>query len=186
MNYIKKIKRDYEDYLKSLKMKAEITSFKPIYLERISQLSNKSNQFNLTTKRYSLADIEAVSKNDNYIKLYGKLEDIFGDNGVITVVIGNIKNKDELHIDLWIMSCRVLKRNMEFAMMDSLVKKAKEQHIKTIYGYYYPTLKNKMVNNFYDLQGFEEVSCDENGNKVYKLDISKEYINKNNVIEVEE
>ena len=176
---------DYDEYLKSLKMKAEISEFKPIYLERISQLSNKSNQFNLTTKRYSLADIEEVNRDNNYIKLYGKLEDIFGDNGVITVVIGNIKNKNELHIDLWIMSCRVLKRNMEFAMMDMLVKKAKERNIETIYGYYYPTAKNKMVNNFYDIQGFEEVSCDEEGNKVYKLDISN-YKNKNNVIEVEE
>ena len=126
-----------------------------------------------------------MNKDSNYIKLYGKLEDIFGDNGVITVVIGNIKNKNELHIDLWIMSCRVLKRNMEFAMMDMLVKKAKERNIETIYGYYYPTAKNKMVNNFYDIQGFEQVSSDEEGNKVYKLDISN-YKNKNNVIEVEE
>ncbi len=177
---------NYEDYLLSLKMKAEISSFKPIYLERIAQLSNKSNQFNLTTKRYSLADIEAVNNDDNYIKLYGKLEDIFGDNGVITVVIGNIKNNDELHIDLWIMSCRVLKRNMEYAMLDSLVKKAKERNIKTIYGYYYPTQKNKMVSDFYKLQGFEEISCDDKGNKVYKLDISNGYKNKNNVIEVKE
>ncbi len=177
---------NYEDYLISLKMKAEISEFKPIYLERISQLSNKSNQFNLTTKRYSLADIEEVNQDNNYIKLYGKLEDIFGDNGVITVVIGNIKNKDELHIDLWIMSCRVLKRNMEFAMLDTLVKKAKERGIKTIYGYYYPTAKNKMVSNFYDIQGFEEISHDEQGNKTYKLDISGDYKNKNNVIEVEE
>ncbi len=177
---------NYEDYLKSLEMKAEIATFKPIYLERISQLSNKSNQFNLTTKRYSLADIEEVYSDDNYIKIYGKLEDIFGDNGVISVIIGNIKNKDELHIDLWIMSCRVLKRNMEFAMMDMLVKKAKERNIKTIYGYYYPTVKNKMVIDFYDLQGFQEISCDEQGNKIYKLDISNGYTNKNNVIEVEE
>ncbi len=178
---------NYDDYLKSLNMKAEISTFKPIYLERISQLSNKSNQFNLTTKRYSLADIEAVNNDENYIKLYGKLEDIFGDNGVITVVIGNIKNNDELHIDLWIMSCRVLKRNMEFAMMDKLVEKAKEKGIKTIYGYYYPTLKNKMVKDFYSTtQGFEEISCDSEGNKIYKLDISNGYTNKNNVIEVYE
>ncbi len=177
---------NYEDYLISLKMKAEISSFKPIYLERISQLSNKSNQFNLTTKRYSLADIENVNQDDNYIKIYGKLEDIFGDNGVISVVIGNIKNKDELHIDLWIMSCRVLKRNMEFAMLDALVKKAREKNIKVIYGYYYPTAKNKMVSDFYKMQGFEEISCDSDGNKVYKLDISNVYINKNNVIEVKE
>ncbi len=174
---------NYEDYLISLKMKAEISTFKNIYLERISQLSNKSNQFNLTTKRYSLADIQKINDSDSYIKIYGKLEDIFGDNGVISVVIGNIKNKNELHIDLWIMSCRVLKRNMEFAMMDKLVEKAKEKNIKTIYGYYYPTLKNKMVNNFYDLQGFELISEDEDGNKIYKLEIDN-YVNKNNVIEV--
>ena len=177
---------NYEDYLLSLKMKAEITTFKPIFLERISQLSNKSNQFNLTTKRYSLADIDKIYKDNNYIKIYGKLEDIFGDNGLISVIIGNIKNNDELHIDLWIMSCRVLKRNMEFAMMDTLVKKAQERKIKTLYGYYYPTFKNKMVSNFYELQGFQEISCDEQGNKIYKLDISNGYINKNNVIEVYE
>ncbi len=175
---------NYDDYLKSLNMKAEITSFKKIYLERISQLSNKSNQFNLTTKRYSLADIEEVNNDDSYIKLYGKLEDIFGDNGVITVVIGKIKDID-LHIDLWIMSCRVLKRNMEFAMMDELVKRAKEHGIKTIYGYYYSTFKNKMVKDFYDLQGFTLVNEDSNGNKTYKLDVDS-YEYKNNVIEVSE
>ncbi len=175
---------NYDDYLKSLKMHAEICDFKPIYLERISQLSNKSNQFNLTTKRYSLSDIETISKDSNYIRLYGKLSDIFGDNGLISVVIGQIKNKTELHIDLWIMSCRVLKRNMEFAMMDELVRVAKKNNIKTIYGYYYPTLKNKMVKDFYDLQGFDIISEDVSGNKKYKLDISK-YKNKNNVIEVE-
>ena len=71
-------------------------------------------------------------------------------------------------------------------MMDRLVEKARERNIKTIYGYYYPTLKNKMVSNFYDLQGFELVSTDDEGNKTYKLDISKEYTNKNNVIEVTE
>ena len=176
---------NYDDYLLSLKMKAEITDFKPIYLERISQLSNKSNQFNLTTKRYSLSDIELVNESDDYIKIYGKLEDVFGDNGVISVVIGKIKNKKELHIDLWIMSCRVLKRNMEYAMLDVLAKKAKEKEIDVIYGYYYPTQKNKMVKDFYDLQGFEEVSCDDEGNKTYKLDLSN-YENKNNVIEVYE
>lgn len=174
---------NYEEYLFSLKMKAEIASFKPIYLERITQLINKSNQFNLTTKRYSLSDIENIYNDDNYIKLYGRLEDIFGDNGLITIVIGNIRNNNELHIDLWVMSCRVLKRNMEEAMLDAVVTKAREKNIQIIYGYYYPTLKNKMVDNFYNLQGFEEISCDQNGNKIYKLDILN-YQNKNNIIEV--
>lgn len=177
---------NYYDYLKSLKMKSEISSFKPIYLERISQLTNKSNQFNLTTKRYSLPDIEEVYEDtNNYISIYGKLEDIFGDNGLISVVIGNIKNEIELHIDLWIMSCRVLKRNMEFAMMDNLVKRCNKRAIKEIYGYYYPTLKNKMVKEFFEQFNFKLISEDENGNKKYKLNL-EEYKEKNNVIEVYE
>lgn len=174
---------DYDDYLHSLKMKAEIQEFKPIYLERISQLTNKSNQFNLTTKRYSLADIESIKEDDEYIDLYGKLSDLFGDNGVVSVVIGKIDG-NSLHIDLWIMSCRVLKRNMEVAMMDTLVSKAKEKGIKTIYGYYYPTAKNKMVENFYLEQGFDLISEDE-GNKKYKLDVNS-YVTRNKVIEVNE
>ena len=173
---------NYDDYLLSLHMQAEINSFKDIYLERISQLTNKSNQFNLTTKRYSLSDIEAVNKDDKYIKLYCKLSDIFGDNGVISVVIGEIRKK-ELHIDLWIMSCRVLKRNVEFTMMDELVKRAISKNINVIYGYYFPTLKNKMVKDFYDLQGFELINEDKDGNKTYRLDI-KNYKYKNNIIEV--
>ncbi len=174
---------NYDDYLKSLQMKAEICSFKPIYLERISQLSNKSNQFNLTTKRYSLSDIENVANSENYIKIYGKLADIFGDNGVISVVIGHIKGK-ELHLDLWIMSCRVLKRNMEFAMMDELVAQAQAQGLTTIYGYYYPTLKNKMVKEFYEEMGFTLIEEDEKGNKFYKMNVEG-YKKQNNVIEVE-
>ena len=175
---------NYNEYLKSLKMKAEICSFKDVYLERISQLTNKSNQFNLTTKRYTLADIETIKENDNYITLYGKLEDIFGDNGVVSVVIGEIKGRD-LHIDLWIMSCRVLKRDMEVAMMDKLVSIARSKGIKNIYGYYYPTEKNKMVSTFYEEQGFDLLIVDEDNNKKYLLEVdSYELRNKN--IEVNE
>lgn len=175
---------NYNDYLKSLKMKAIIKPFEPIYMARIAQLTNKSNQFNLTTHRYTQSEIEEISKDENYIDLYGKLEDIFGDNGVVTVVIGHVE-KNILHIDLWIMSCRVLKRDMEFAMMDSLVRKSKERGIEQIKGYYFPTAKNGMVKNFYQLQGFEKEEEDELGNTVWKLDV-KSYENKNNFIEVEE
>lgn len=173
---------NYEEYLYSLKMKAEIREFKPIYLERISQLTNKSNQFNLTTKRYTLADIEAIQESSEYITLYGRLSDIFGDSGVVSIVIGHI-NGDVLDIDLWIMSCRVLKRDMEIAMMDELIKVAEEKGIKTIHGYYYPTNKNKMVENFYDNQGFKIINEDELHNKEYILDVNS-YEVRNKVIEV--
>ncbi len=174
---------NYEDYLVSLEMKGEIREFVPVYMSRIAQLTNKSNQFNLTTQRYSQAEIEAVATDGEHITLYGKLEDKFGDNGVVSVVIGK-KTGTILNIELWIMSCRVLKRDMEFAMMDELVARCKEQGIENIMGYYYPTAKNAMVKDFFKLQGFELIKEDEAGNRTWRFDIPKEYTAKNRVISV--
>ncbi len=162
----------YEDYLKSLEMKAEIRAFTPLYLERIAELTNKSNQFNLTTKRYTYKEIEEILNNPAYLTLYGKLSDIFGDNGIVSLIIGK-REKEYLQIDLWLMSCRVLKREMEVAMMDTLVSKAKERGIITIIGKYIPTSKNKMVENFYEEQGFTLTHVYENGEKEYKLEVDK-------------
>ncbi|MCR4636538.1 MAG: HAD-IIIC family phosphatase [Butyrivibrio sp.] len=178
---------DYGEYLKSLEMTADIAPFEKMYMPRIAQLTNKSNQFNLTTKRYTQDDIEQAAADQANITLYGRLKDKFGDNGIVSLVIGNIRdNSDtcdkELHIDLWLMSCRVLKRDMEFAMMDALVAKAKEKGIKTIYGYYYPTAKNKMVKDFYLLQGFEKDGEDEEGNATFSFRIPDVYENKNKYI----
>lgn len=174
---------NYEDYLISLEMKAEIKSFESVYMSRIAQLTNKSNQFNLTTKRYSQAEIENVASSDNYVTLYGKLEDKFGDNGVVSVIIGNIKS-NILHIDLWIMSCRVLKRDMEYAMMDELVANCQSLGINKIMGFYYPTAKNSMVKDFYSLMGFTKISGDESGNSTWEFVIPKDYKAKNNVIKI--
>lgn len=177
---------NYEDYLKSLEMKGEIGTFIPMYMSRIAQLTNKSNQFNLTTKRYSQSEIEEVAEDPNRITLYGKLGDKFGDNGVVSIVIGRIdgENHDELHMELWLMSCRVLKRDMEFAMMDELVEKAKAAGVKKLVGYYYPTAKNAMVKDFYGLQGFTKVSEDAEGNTVWEYEIPEHYEKKQSVIEV--
>ena len=175
---------DYKDYLLSLQMKGIIKSFEPLYYERISQLSNKSNQFNLTTHRYTVNDIEKIAGDENYISLYGKLIDRFGDNGLVSVVIGHIDN-DVCDMDLWIMSCRILKRDLEFAMMDELVRRCKEKDVSKIIGHYYPTAKNSMVKDFYDLQGFKKIEEDENGNTKWLFEITDEYTNKNEVIEVE-
>ena len=175
---------DYKDYLLSLDMVAVIDDFLPVYLQRITQLSNKSNQFNVTTKRYTATEMEEVFESGDYIRLYGKLIDKFGDNGVVSVVIGK-KDGDVLNMDLWLMSCRVLKRDMEFAMLDRLVERCREQEIKTIKGYYYPTAKNGMVKDLYGRFGFEKISEDENGNSVWQLDTSS-YRNRNHVIKVED
>ncbi len=174
---------DYGQYLDSLEMTGVIKPFEPVFLDRIAQLTNKSNQFNLTTKRYSRADIEEVSASEEYIDIYGKLIDKFGDNGVVSVVIGHV-NKDVLDMDLWIMSCRVLKRDMEFAMMDALVARSKEAGLKKIIGYYYPTAKNNMVRDFYDRMGFTKVNEDADGNTTWEFDLTHPYTDQNTHIKV--
>lgn len=175
---------NYEDYLQSLEMVGTIRPFEPLYMARIAQLTNKSNQFNLTTKRFTQSEIEQTAADENHITLYGKLEDKFGDNGVVTVVIGKVE-AEMLHLDLWLMSCRVLKRDMEYAMMDEVVEKCRERGLKTIRGYYYPTAKNAMVKNFYELQGFTKISEDADGNAVWEYQIPAEYEKKNKVITVQ-
>jgi FkbH-like protein len=145
---------NYGEYLDSLEMVAEIDRFKPLYLERIAQLTNKTNQFNLTTRRYTLAEMEAISADPRYIALYGKLSDRFGDNGLISIVLGR-RELDTLQMDLWLMSCRVLKRDMEVAMLDAVVERCLAAGIKSIVGTYLPTAKNGMVADFYPKLGFE-------------------------------
>ena len=171
----------YEDFLISLKMTAHIQTFSAVYLERITQLTNKTNQFNLTSKRYNAAEIKAILASDMYIKIYGRLTDKYGDNGLISILIGKIKD-NKCHIDLWLMSCRVLKRNVEFALFDEFVRQCKENGVKEIIGYYYQSVKNNMVSDLYEKFGF--VLKDTNGqNTIWSLNISY-YENKNKLIEV--
>lgn len=172
----------YEEYLLSLEMNAVIEDFKPVYLRRITQLTNKSNQFNLTTRRYTDKDMEAVCANSSHIRLYGRLADKFGDNGIVSVVIGKCAG-NELHVELWLMSCRVLKRDMELAMLDELVSQCRSRKISRIIGYYYKTPKNNMVSELYGSFGFDMVNKSDNGDSVWSLDIA-EYKNKNKVIRV--
>jgi FkbH-like protein len=165
---------DYGDYLDSLDMRATIEIFQPVYLDRITQLINKTNQFNLTTRRYTFAEIEEIANSSKYIPLYGRLTDMFGDNGLISVLIGRLDEAEsELHIDLWIMSCRVLKRDMELAMLDALVENARERGIRTILGYYSRTAKNDMVADHYKLLGFKpESSPADQRSSVWSLDVA--------------
>ncbi len=177
---------NYADYLLSLEMDAQICPFAPVYMARIAQLTNKSNQFNLTTKRCSQSDIERIAEDASYITLYGRLEDRFGDNGVVSVVFGHRDAEDEtlFHIDLWLMSCRVLKRDMEFAMMDELVSQCAARGLKRLKGYYYPTAKNGMVKDFYGMQGFTQTGGDAEGNTEWEFVIPERYEKKNKVIKV--
>ncbi len=173
---------NYTDYLLSLEMKAEIKDFTPLYLRRITQLTNKSNQFNLTTKRYTLPEMEEVCESADRIRLYGQLTDKFGDNGIVSVVIGKCE-ETALHVELWLMSCRVLKRDMEQAMLDELVKQCKNRGIDRIIGYYYKTPKNNMVSELFGTFGFTLKEKSENGDSVWELSLEN-YENRNKVITV--
>ena len=163
---------DYGEYLDSLQMTAYIDDFKPIYIQRIAQLTNKSNQFNLTTLRCSEDDIRAMQETKDYLCLCGKLTDKFADHGIVTVAIGQIKG-DELHMILWLMSCRVLKRGMEDVMMKALIQQAKNYGITKIVGYYYPTAKNMLVKDFYENRGFLQMDKDDYGNTTWVLSVDK-------------
>lgn len=173
---------NYSDFLKSLEMEAVIRGFEPVYYSRIAQLTNKSNQFNLTTKRMTQAEVEQMAQDPGYITLYGKLKDKFGDNGVVSLVIGK-KNGDTLELILWLMSCRVLKRDMEQAMLDTLVLQSRESGIRKLHGYYYKTAKNAMVKDFYGAMGFQKLS-EKDGDSEWEYVIPEKYENKNLVIDV--
>ena len=162
---------NYGEYLDSLEMTAEIDTFKPVYLERIAQLTNKTNQFNVTTRRYTLAEMEAIAGDPDYVPLYGKLTDKFGDNGLISIVVGH-RVGTTLNIDLWLMSCRVLKRDMEFAMLDALATRAQAMSVTALHGTYLPTAKNGMVADLYEKLGFTEQRKSADGATTWSLDLT--------------
>jgi FkbH-like protein len=147
---------DYGEFLASLEMTAEIAPFSPVYLERITQLINKTNQFNLTTRRYTHAEVETIAHDPTFVTLYGRLADRFGDNGLVSVIIGRAVN-ETLEIDLWLMSCRVLNREMELAMFDAVIEQCQARGIRKIVGSYIPSKKNGMVSDHYLKLGFTAV-----------------------------
>ena len=145
------------DFLKSLNMVSEVKGFDKFNTPRVAQLSQRSNQFNLRTVRYTDADIEALANDPSVIDLSFTLEDKFGDNGLIAVIIMKPQDKETLFVDTWFMSCRVLKRGMENFTLNTMVEKAKAGGYKRIVGEYLPTVKNGMVKEHYPNLGFNKI-----------------------------
>ncbi len=166
---------NYGEFLASLEMTAEIGSFSSFYLERISQLINKTNQFNLTTKRYTSAEVEVISRDPSFITLYGRLADRFGDNGLVSVLIGSVSD-ETVEVDLWLMSCRVLNREMEFAMFDTLVEKCHARGIRRIVGVYIPSKKNSVVAGHYAGLGFTRLSESSGNRELWHYDVPQTYL----------
>ena len=170
--------QNYGEFLDSLEMTAEIAPFTSVYLDRIAQLTNKSNQFNLTTRRYTIAEIERFSQDPCCITLYGRLIDKFGDNGLISVVTARISGT-EAAVDLWLMSCRVLKRGMEQAMLDALVEQCQSRGIASILGTYIPTAKNSMVAGHFQTLGFQPAGDEPDGTTHWRFEVTPAYEQQN-------
>lgn len=179
-----KLKYDnYDDYLLSLQMKALVEPFTHVNIERVCQLINKTNQFNLTGIRFSQSELEHTIGSENNITLCARLTDKFGDNGIVSAVIGEFDYKGVLTIVSWVMSCRVFKRHLEYLVFDKLVEKCLEKGIKSIRGIYVDTGRNKLCSDFYSQLGFtKKEQTDERTEWEYL--IYKDYKIKNTVIEV--
>ena len=145
-----------DDFLKSLNMISLVEPFNKFNTPRVAQLSQRSNQFNLRTVRYTEPDIELLVNQDDAFTFSFTLEDQFGDNGLISVIIFKKDSENVLFIDTWLMSCRVLKRGMENFILNTLVDFAKSGGYHYLKGEYIPTAKNEMVKDHYKNLGFEK------------------------------
>ena len=145
------------DFLQSLTMLSEVKAFDEFTIPRVAQLTQRSNQFNLRTIRYTEEDLKALVKDGNYFTMSLTLEDRFGNHGLIGIIILKKMDAESIFIDSWIMSCRVLKRGMESFTLNTIVDLAKKNGFTKIIAEYLPTKKNGIVKNHYENLGFSEI-----------------------------
>lgn len=149
---------NYDEYLQSLEMSLTVSRFDTVGRSRIVQLINKSNQFNLTTRRYNENDVESLEADlAGTLCWQARLSDRFGDHGMIAVVVVK-KAATTWTIDTWLMSCRVLMRGVEQALMNLLIEKARAEGITKVIGEYVPSGRNGMVADFFTRMGFSEIA----------------------------
>ena len=146
---------DLEEFLETLQMEATVAPVDAVNLGRATQLVNKSNQFNLTTRRYTEAQLQALAARDDHVVRTFRLRDRFADNGLIGVMIArDVGDGATLEIDSWLMSCRVLGRRMEEFMIGAMMEAALRRRLTRVVGRYIPTAKNGLVRELYPRLGF--------------------------------
>jgi FkbH-like protein len=168
------LKKDFFDlasYLKSLEMEATIGTFDQFHLPRVVQLINKSNQFHLTTTRYSENEVKELGSAPGTVCRHFSLKDKFGDNGLISVVILKKYNEHDWVIDTWCMSCRVLSRGMEEFICQTMIDLGRKKGIKRLVGIYIPTAKNGLVADLYPRLGFSPLATLEKGTTHWELNL---------------
>jgi FkbH-like protein len=164
---------DVDGYLASLDMVLTLKPFDDAGRARIAQLINKSNQFNLTTRRYTEAEVAEAQRDERALTLQVRLADAFGDNGMISVIVCR-RQADAWEIDTWLMSCRVLGRKVEAAVLAELVAEARARGVRKLLGHYLPTEKNKLVEDHYAKLGFELLERGADGSTRWQLDVNEE------------
>ena len=147
---------DLQDFLKQLNISVKIKNADSFTIPRISQLTVKTNQFNLTTRRYQEEDIRKFSQDKDKIVECAQVEDKFGDNGITGVYIINKDNKQEWTIDTFLLSCRIIGRGVEDGMLHQIIEKARKEGVSKIRGEYIKTKKNKPAENFFPTFGFKK------------------------------
>lgn len=151
---------DVNEFLRSLDMSADIRPFADFDVPRIAQLSQRSNQFNVRTIRYTDDDIRRIKNSDSHLHYAVSLKDKFGEYGLISIVILEKLDQETLFVDTWIMSCRVLKRGVEHKLLNDIVEEAREKGFKQIVGEYLPTAKNALVKHLFKDLGFVQKNGD--------------------------
>jgi FkbH-like protein len=164
---------DLDDYLRSLRMAATMAPFDAVSRPRIAQLIGKSNQFNLTTRRYAEPEIRALEADPAVFTMQVRLTDAFGDNGMIGAVICRRQGAAVWDIDTWLMSCRVLKRRVEEAVLQELVRQARAAGVQELRGRYIPSGRNGMVAGHYEALGFSHVETLADGTTLWRLPLAE-------------
>jgi FkbH-like protein len=167
---------DVGEYLSGLNMEMEYGAFEPFQYPRIAQLSQRSNQFNLRTVRYTEEEIKSIAQDEGYITLQFCMHDRFGDQGMISAVILQKQADGKLFIDTWFMSCRVLKRTTEEFIVNKVIERAKEAGFTAVIGEYLPTAKNAMVADIYEKLGFKRTGNGRFEANVADFKENKDYI----------
>ncbi len=166
----------YEDFLKSLETKIEIRRISAENVQRAAQLTQKTNQFNLTTKRYSEQELLALIDEEGFEGFVAYVSDRFGDNGMVSVVITKRKTDTEIELDTFLLSCRVMGRFIEEQIIGFIEDLYKKSGYKRLVTYYKPTEKNAPVKDFFERLGYSVLDVDSAGNKKYVLDLEKSSI----------
>jgi FkbH-like protein len=166
-------------------MRVELKPFDELDLPRIAQLINKTNQFNLTTRRLSESQVRALINRPGCYTQSMRLRDRFGDNGLTGVLIA-YEEGDSLRIDNWLMSCRVLGRRVEEVMLGALMRYASTHGFRHVLGEYVPTSKNEQVRELFDQLGFERIEEQPSGARKYRWNPSKKTLKWTNCFQVDD